>query len=203
MDSEQTPNLNDEKMPNKPDNIQQINAIPPIPPPANNNPNPNSSLKIATMAFAALLIAALFFAAGYYVRGGSQSDVIKSKPANTTSTQSKAFDPNYKFGDTTNGKLTKTPDEVAKLELQSIGLYYKQNKEYPSSENQYMSQISYKYGYEQEEAGPNVSCPRDYGSFSYIAYINQTTGKYDSFGLYYCAGSDGSTVKSVTQADIK
>lgn len=77
--------------------------------------------------------------------------------------------------------------------------YKNQKNEYPLTQTEDMDKLLWKYKYNFASGGPILKCPADASLFTYNGYKNQSTGKMDTFELFFC---DGSTMKKKTEADI-
>ena len=188
---------NDENTPNQNfDNINPPQYTQPVPPqqPSHNDTAPVKRKRL--IYFLLPLLCLLFFGLGFLTGALVNKQPSKKTVVTVTKTQEKKATTSPGFRGGPNGvELTKNVDSVVSEILDSLALTYKQSGQYPSHDAvqpsmQYVDQIIQKYGYSEELAGPNVNCPKDNGYFSYMAYANQTTGKYDSFDLYYCNGSE-------------
>jgi hypothetical protein len=80
-------------------------------------------------------------------------------------------------------------DEMVSHMLTYIKTIRDQTGEYPESLDVDGSKLLWRYNYTQM-AAPAQNCPTDARYFSYSGYKNTTTGKVDSFDMYYCDGSD-------------
>lgn len=123
------------------------------------------------------------FVLGYFFK--SYTYDIKTSSTTVESSEINEYTPGYRGG--INGvKLTKSVNDVALETLMSIKTSFEQyNGQYPPTETEYMLKIAWKYGYNYS-SGSNMQCPRDNGTFSYVATRDQKTGEYRSFDLYYC-----------------
>lgn len=74
-------------------------------------------------------------------------------------------------------------------ELDYLTLYETQHGQYPESATSDMVKLARASSYDFASGGPVLKCPQDSHLLSYTSIVNQKTGKYDNFTLYYCYGN--------------